>query len=143
MKNIAILIIVTALLAGCKKDKETLPATSGPGLNQKWELYHQYTQVSQDGLVVISDTTHYPAGDSWMEFRTDMRFFEYEDGTILDSGTYQLQGTLLSMYQDSNTIRFQLSLAPGHLQLYRDTTTLFGTYVMREQTTLKFNALGN
>jgi hypothetical protein len=85
MKKIAILILVTAMINGCKKGGKDYSAIKNSLVN-KWELRTSIGGIS--GRIIYQ-----PGNGNIFEFKRNDSFAQYGNGNIFQSGTYSLQST--------------------------------------------------
>lgn len=115
MKKIPLLILIAATITGCKKEKD-----SGKGFISKWEL-----RASNGDFV--GPRTYPPGNGSIVEFKNDGSFTVYASGTIINSGTYELQPgeapdrfTIIYHSQGSANTTQYVVLQGDTLELYFD-----------------------
>ena len=84
MRNTAFLILVTAVLCCCKKER-TDCCTVKDNLMNEWEI-----RKSEGGIA--GTIIHQPGNGFILAFKGDT-FTNYANGTIIRSGTYELQPT--------------------------------------------------
>jgi len=106
MKKLALLLIVAATLACCKKEKDN----ALDGLVSRWELRKM--------VGGIWGTLNYQPGDGpILEFKSNDSFTVYEKGTLVQSGMYGVDRSKLTFHYPRYDDTWNATITADSLEL--------------------------